>query len=335
MPILETENTIHLHPDILEAHGVLDARTMSKSLALRLSQLQGGDILDLVSLANKVKNKFATATHTCTIMNAKSGACSEDCKFCAQSGQHETEIEVYPLSSEERILADAEKTVQAGVLNFGIVTSGTGYTKMDEEFQSILNAIRAIHTKYPDLNVCASLGELSEETAAALAEVKIAHYNINLQVNPARYAELVATTHSIDSRIKTIQLLQDNGIKTCVGGIIGLGETMLDRIEMAYALKDLDVDVIPLNVLIPLPGTVAENQPPVPVAEIAKTFAIYRLIHPMKIIKFAAGRETKMKDFQGLLMLSGANGLLTGGYLTTRGRETEEDQVFIQELDNF
>ncbi len=335
MPILETKNIIHLHPDILEAHGVLDARPLSKSLAIRLSQLQGGDIPDLVALANKVKNKFASQTHACTIMNAKSGACVEDCKFCAQSGRHTSEIETYALVKQEQILAAAEKTYSHGIRSFGIVTSGTGYTVLDDEFIKILSAIQAIHAKYPDLQVCASLGELSEETARALAQAKIAHYNINLQVNPARYAELVATTHAVACRIRTIRLLQNNGIKTCVGGILGLGESMLDRIELAYALKELDVDVIPLNVLIPLSGTAAEHQPPIPVAEIAKTFALYRLIHPLKIIKLAAGRETKLKDFQGLLMLSGANGLLTGGYLTTRGRKTEEDQVFMQELEHF
>jgi biotin synthase len=335
MPILETQNTIHIHPDILEAYGVLDAKQIPKELALRLANRQGADILDLVSLANKVKNKFCAQTHICTIMNAKSGACPEDCKFCAQSCHHTAVVEVYPLEKEDNIVAAAGKAYENNIRNFGIVTSGLGYTSITDEFQEILHAIQAIYMKYPDTNVCAALGELSDATAHALADADIAHYNINIQVAPKRYADLVATTHSVDARIQTIHLLQKYGIKTCVGGILGLGESMLDRVEMAYVLKELDVDVIPLNVLIPLPGTAAEQQPPVPVADIAKTFAIYRLVHPMKTIKFAAGRETKMKDFQGLLMLAGANGLLTGGYLTTRGREIEEDQMFLEELNNF
>ncbi|MCG8573171.1 MAG: biotin synthase, partial [Spirochaetes bacterium] len=124
-------------------------------------------------------------------------------------------------------------------------------------------------------------------------------------------------------------------VKICCGGIIGLGESLADRLAMAYQLKELNVDVVPLNVLIPISGTKLENAESVSVAEIAKTFALFRLILPDKIIKFAAGRETKMKDFQGLLMLAGANGFLTGGYLTTRGREIMEDQKFKEELSLF
>jgi len=330
-----TETKTPIHPDILKAYSVLTAQPLSPELALRLSQVQGEDILDLISLANKVKNKFAAEIHACTIMNAKSGACTEDCKFCAQSSYHTSEIETYALAAEKNIIAAAGKAYKNGVRSFGIVTSGTGYEKINDEFQNIINAIYALRVQYPDLNVCASLGSLSEETVRVLADAGVAHYNINLQVNPARYSELVSTTHTVEARIQTIHLLNKHGIKTCVGGIIGLGETMKDRIEMAYVLKELDVDVIPLNVLIPIAGTALENQVPVTVAEIAKTFALFRLIHPRKIIKFAAGRETRMKDFQGLLMLAGANGLLTGGYLTTRGRDTAEDLVFLKELADF
>ncbi|RMG38195.1 MAG: biotin synthase BioB, partial [Methanobacteriota archaeon] len=187
----------------------------------------------------------------------------------------------------------------------------------------------------PELNVCASLGILGEEPAAALAEAGICHYNHNLQVNPAKYSELVATTHEVDERIQTIRNLKKYGVEVCSGGIIGLGETMEDRVKLALVLRDLDVDVIPLNVLIPIEGTPVEKIKPVSVMEVAKTFAIFRLIHPGKPIKFAAGRETVMKDFQGLLMLAGANGYLTGGYLTTRGRSIEEDKRFHSALEDF
>ncbi|MCD4812079.1 biotin synthase BioB [bacterium] len=333
--MFETEVPLQINPDVLEAYQVLNARALPRELAMRLAKLTADDIPDLISLANKVRGKFTADFHACTIMNAKSGACAEDCKFCAQSSHHTAEIETYALTSQDKILADAKQAFENDAKSFGIVTSGTGFHKIDAEFQKIIDAIQAIHEKYPTLNVCASLGTLTAETAAALAKVGIAHYNINLQVVPQRYAELVSTTQSIETRMETIRLLAEHNIKTCVGGIIGLGESMEDRIAMGYALKELDVDVIPLNVLIPIPGTALENQPLVPAADIAKTFAIFRLIHPMKTIKFAAGRETRMKDFQGLLMLAGANGLLTGGYLTTRGRETKEDEALIKELKYF
>ena len=158
---------------------------------------------------------------------------------------------------------------------------------------------------------------------------------MNLQTSPKRYGELIADSHTIEEKIQTIKHLQEFGVKICCGGIIGLGENFEDRIDMALAIRDLDIEGIPLNVLLPIPGTPLENTPPIAAADVAKTFALFRLINPSKQIKFAAGRETVMKDFQALLMLSGANSLMTGGYLTTRGRSVEEDKKFIAELNKF
>ena len=325
----------YLNDLIVRAHRVLDGNPLERELAEQLAGLTGPDILDLVSLANKVRARFIPEMYACTIMSAKSGACSEDCRFCAQSAHHEAVIDVHPLLGCDEIVGKAAEAHQAGVKSFGIVASGYGFKEIDESFRRILESIDMIHEKLPDMEVCASLGILSEETARALAGRKIRHYNINIQTNPDRYEELISSTHSIRERIDTIKLLKKFGVGVCCGGILGLGETMSDRIEMAYALKDLDVDVIPLNVLIPIKGTRAEGAEPVPAAEAAKAFALFRLINPHKIIKFAAGRETRMKDFQGLLMLAGANGLLTGGYLTTRGRARDEDDAFIRDLEGF
>jgi biotin synthase len=325
-----------LHSAIQNAYKVLDnGRPIDKALARELADIPGEDILDLLSLANKIKNRYTNGIHSCSIVNAKSGVCRENCRFCAQSTHHHAEIEVYGLLSPEKIFAEAEKIIRHGVNYFGIVTSGFGYTTLNEEFRSILATIDLLNDRLPELNVCLSLGILSQETVKELAERKVGHYNINLQVNPDRFADLIADTHNIQKKIKTIQMLKSAGIGVCCGGILGVGETMQDRVNLAFSLQELDVDVIPLNVLVPIPGTPLEKQPPAPVAEIAKTFAIFRLVNPSKIIKFAAGRETVMKDFQGLLMLSGANGFLTGGYLTTRGREVDEDKRFIERLEDF
>ncbi|PID57497.1 biotin synthase BioB [candidate division KSB3 bacterium] len=321
---------------IQKAYNVLEhGRPVDRDLARELAELPGEDILDLLSLANKVTNRYTDRIHSCSIVNAKSGLCRENCRFCAQSTHHHANVEVYALLSPERILAEAEKTVKNGVNYFGIVTSGFGYPVLNKEFRSILDTIDLLNDKLPEMNVCLSLGILSQETVKELAERKVCHYNINLQVTPGRFADLIARTHDIQEKLKTIQMLKSSGIGVCCGGILGVGETMSDRVELAFTLQDLDVDVIPLNVLVPIPGTPLENQPPLPVADIAKTFAIFRLVNPGKIIKFAAGRETLMKDFQGLLMLSGANGFLTGGYLTTRGREVHEDKRFIDRLEAF
>lgn len=324
-----------INPLIERAYAVLDGVPLDRKLALELSALKGEDILDLVSLANKVRNRYAREGHVCTIMNAKSGACKENCRFCAQSGHHAAEVEVYPLQSVDAMVDAARAAYGTGVRSFGIVTSGRGFTVVDDTFQTILDGIDAIHEALPGMRVCASLGILSDATAKCLADHGIQHYNINLQTDPARYADLVATTHSIDARIETVRRLKHFGVGVCCGGILGLGENMADRVSMAYALKDLDVEVIPLNVLVPIAETPLAKSPSIEPSDAALTFALFRLINPTKVIKFAAGRESRMRDFQGLLMLAGVNGMLVGGYLTTRGRDVADDDVLARQLQAF
>jgi biotin synthase len=328
-----------LHLDIEMAYRVLDTgEPVSLELATALGSLPDSEVLDLVSLANKVKNRHAAnhgAVHACSIMNAKSGVCGENCRFCAQSKHNNANVEVYGLVDEAPVLEQARNAWEQGVTHFGIVTSGYGYLKITSEFERILGMIDLLHHELPGLYVCASLGVLGDEPAAELARHGVAHYNINIQVDPRRYGELIANTHGVDERIETIRRLRANGIGVCCGGILGVGETMQERIAMIFALRELDVTVIPLNVLVPIDGTPLEGAAPVSLPEIAKTFAICRLAHPSKIIKFAAGRETIMKDFQGLLMLAGADGFLTGGYLTTRGRDIDADQQLAEQLSKF
>ncbi len=332
-------DTTTIHPQIAAAYRVLETgEPISRNEAVLLADLPGELALDLAALANKVKNRYSNGSeslHACSIMNAKSGVCGENCKFCAQSRHNRADIEVYDLVDEESVLIEARNCVAEGVSHFGIVTSGYGYKRINAEFQRVLDMIKRLHTDLPSLHVCASLGVLGEEPVAALAAQGIAHYNINIQVAPDRYHDLIADTHTVQERIETIKLLRKNNISVCCGGIIGVGESMLERIEMIYALQELDVSVIPLNVLVPINGTPLQGSEPVSVADIVKTFAICRLAHPDKIIKFAAGRETIMKDFQGLLMLSGANGYLTGGYLTTRGRDIADDRSFARQIASF
>ncbi|MBQ9338004.1 MAG: biotin synthase BioB [Lentisphaeria bacterium] len=327
---------MNISPDVAAAYKVLDGKTLSEAEAMALTELSGNDILDLVSLANKVRDKFAPKIVPCSIINAKSGVCSQNCKFCAQSGHHRTEIESYPLLDTEKIVGSARIVYEQGVRSFGIVTSGYGYLKADDpEFQKILAAMDVIRRELPDLNICVSLGVLSEGTAKLLAEHGAYRYNMNLQTNPERYAELISDTHTIEEKIRTIKYLQKYGVSICCGGIFGLGESWRDRVKMAFACRELDVDGIPLNVLLPIPGTPLEKRPVMSPAEVAKAFAIFRLVNPAKTIKFAAGRETTMKDFQGLLMLSGMNSFITGGYLTTRGRSVDEDKIFLRNLTDF
>jgi len=324
-----------INPLITEASTVLNGKELPRELAIKLGKIKGEDIIDLVSLANKVKSRFSPESHICTISNAKSGACGEDCSYCAQSSHHSTIIDIYSLTGIEKIVSEASEVYNSGVRKFGIVTSGLGYKKAEGEFNKILGLIDAIYEKFPDMEVCASLGVLSDLTAGKLARHGIKEYNHNIQVDPSRYRELVSTTHNVNDRIETVRLVKKHGIKACSGGIIGLGENMDDRVGLAYTVRDLDADIIPLNVLVPVKGTPLESIPPVSPAEAAVAFSIFRLVNPGKIIKFAAGRESVMKDFQGLLMLAGINGFLTGGYLTIKGRKPAEDYSFMNCLGGF
>jgi len=320
---------------ILDAYKILDGKRISKKEAVQLIKVKGTDIPDLISLANKVKNKFSKDDHLCSILNAKSGACSENCKYCAQSRDSQAPIDVYPLLDKAEIMKSAKEASINKVGCFGIVTSGLGYTKRTKEFEKILDIYDEIKANYPELNLGASFGNLSLETAKDLANHGVRHYNHNLQVNPAKYRQLVATSHDVKDRIQTLKYLKEAGMEVCSGGILGLGETEEDRVELAFVLKELKADLIPVNVLVPITGTEMEGQKNISMSEIVKAFAIFRLLNPTAVIKFAAGRETVCKDFQGLFMLAGVNGFLTGGYLTTRGREVFHDKEFVKELDGF
>ncbi len=321
---------------IENAYKVLEGVALSEEEALNLAtEVHGCDILDLISLANKVRDKFAPPLEACSIINAKSGVCSQRCRFCAQAGSYSTGIETYPLLTREEILFGAREIYNSGIRTYGIVTSGKGYSDTDPEFHELLDTMDFLHDELPDLKICVSLGILNEAAARLLSEHHVWRYNMNLQTNPERYGELITTAHSVEDKIKTIKYLQKYGITICCGGIIGLGESWLDRVRLAEAIRDLDVDGIPVNVLIPIKGTPLENLPVMEPADAAKSFAIFRLLNPGKMIKFTAGRETQLKDFQALLMLSGASSMMTGGYLTTRGRTIEEDKTFIDRLNSF
>ena len=325
-----------LNPLIENAYKVLNGEELTYEEALALAEkIEGEDILDLVSLANKVRHKFAGPIVPCSILNAKSGLCHQNCRFCAQAADHHTGIETYPLLPKEEVLEAAGKAWENGVRSFGYVTSGYGYKTVTPEFQAILDTLDAVHERYPELKLCVSIGILSRETAELLAKHHTWRYNMNLQTSPARYAELITGVHTIEDKIQTIKYLQEFGVTICCGGIFGLGENWKDRIDMAFAVKDLKVDGSPLNILLPIKGTPLEGRPLMSPADAAKAFAVFRLVNPKNMIKFAAGRETTMKDFQGLLMLSGLNSMITCGYLTTRGRSVDDDKKFIDQLGGF
>lgn len=303
---------------------------INKEEALELFQLKGSKLMELFSVANKIREKYCgNDLKLCTITNAKSGKCSEDCKFCAQSAHYKTNIETYDLKNKETLLKEYKRAEDLSSLNFGIVTSGRSIKKGSEDFEAIKSFLKEADKR---VKPCASLGLLTYEEAMELKEAGLVRYHNNIQTSVEKYSELVATTHSVDKRIEAIKNAKKAGLKVCSGGIIGMGETHKDRIDMAFTLKELDVDSIPLNILNPIKGTAHGDRDILDAEEILKTIAIYRIIFKDKNIKIGAGRENILKDFMGLAFMAGANGMLVGGYLTVKGRTVEEDKVFIKNL---
>ncbi|MFH0948763.1 MAG: biotin synthase BioB [Elusimicrobiota bacterium] len=286
-------------------------------------------LIDLIQRADKVKKKYASdKLEICSILNAKSGLCSEDCKFCAQSSKHSTILPVYPLKKKSEILKAAYTAKDNGAKKFGIVTSGNCLNK--NELDLILESIREIKNGV-GIDVCASLGALSKQELIMLKKAGVVRYHHNIETSPRFYPKIVST-HTFEERMATIYAAKEVGLEVCSGGIIGMGETWQDRIDMVVILKKLGVDSIPINVLVPVKGTPLENINQISCVDAIRTIAIFRIILEDKIIKIAAGRETILKDFQALGFIAGANGMLIGGYLTIKGRDVSEDWNLIKEL---
>ena len=296
--------------------------------ACELAQLPEKDTMDLLFCAHKIKKmREEKETILCSIINAKSGFCTEDCAFCAQSSHHKTEINTYPLLDEEKIVRSAMELKRGGATRYSMVTSG--YMLREDELDIICHSAAAI-ARETDLTVCASLGMLTEATARRLKEVGIAVYHHNLETARS-FFDKVCTTHDYEDDVLTVKIAKAAGMKVCSGGILGLGETWEQRVELALTLRDLDVDGIPINFLNPIPGTRMENRPLLKPLEALKCIAIFRFINPDKNILICGGREVTLRDYQSWAMLAGANGLMIGNYLTTQGRNIKTDTDMVKD----
>lgn len=264
----------------------------------------------------------------CSIINAKSGACSEDCRFCTQSAHYPTETPVYPLLEIDEVIAAAKVAKEDGASRFSLVTSGRGPS--DVEVKKLAERISAIRTQV-DIKVCGSFGILTADQLALLHQAGMDRYHHNLE-SSREFFPSICTTHSFEDRLATIRAAQSLGISVCSGGIIGLGEDEADRISLATTLAELKVDSVPLNFLIPLPGTPLADLAPLSVDEILRAIAIFRLLLPTVPVRLAAGRESALGDFLSAAFLAGADAMMIGGYLTQRGRTAEQDLQFVARM---
>ncbi|SMC80114.1 biotin synthase BioB [Sporomusa malonica] len=309
---------------------VLEGGEISREEASKLAEVEDKDVPFLLAMADKIRQQFVgDDVDLCAIVNGRSGMCSENCRFCAQSAHHKASIQIYPLLSEDELVAAARQAEAGGALRFSIVTSGRGVDG-DKDFPKIVSALERIK-KETNLMVCASLGTLTLERAKALKAAGVNRYHHNVESSRNFYAE-VCTTHTYDDRAETIGIAHEAGLEICSGGIIGLGESMEDRLDMAFELKKFGVHSVPLNVLTPIKGTAMAEQPSVPPREILKTFALFRFIMPERGIRTAGGREVNLRDLQSISLMGGINGMMIGGYLTTGGRSSDMDVAMVKDL---
>ncbi len=314
---------------------------MSFADEMKKKLLSGGDISreealwlyeepleDLCTAAHEIRRRFCgNGVDLCTIINGKSGRCSEDCKFCAQSAFYETGAETYPLLGTKEILAAAKKDAQAGSLRFSIVTSGKSLN--EEELASLCETIWEIHKEVP-IEICASVGILNEDQYRQLKEAGVTRVHNNLETSEA-YFPRICTTHKFEEKTAAVKAAGSAGLSVCSGGIMGLGETKEDRIDLALSLRELQVKSVPVNMLNPIPGTPLADRPLLTDEDMRRIVAVYRFLLPDAAIRLAGGRGL-LEDKGKSCFRSGANAVISGDMLTTAGYSVETDLEMVKGL---
>jgi len=302
---------------------------VSPEEAYNLAALSEVHPVDFIVCAHRIRTQYlGNSVFTCAIINAKSGLCTEDCAFCAQSSHHRAQIETYQLKSEAELVAHAMRMREAGATNYSPVTSG--YALTEDEMETVTRVAATLQST-TDLKVCASLGMLTEAAAKRLKASGVSRYHHNLETARSHFDQ-ICTTHDYDEDVETVRVAKAAGLEVCSGCIMGLGETWEQRVEIAMTLRDLDVDSIPINFLNPILGTRMEKRPLLSPTEALKCIALFRFMHPQRDITVCGAREVTLKDFQSWVFLAGANGLMIGDYLTTKGRSAAMDIEMIRAL---
>jgi biotin synthase len=300
---------------------VLEGGTLSEAQGRELAALGPEHTVSLLFAANTVTRSRGLGRFTCSITNAKSGTCSQDCTFCAQSGHYSTGSPTHPLLPLEELVERGLAMHRAGARCYSLVTSGLRLT--GDEVDRVCACLRELKQR-TDLELSASLGLLSADSVRLLADAGLSRYHHNLETARSHFPA-ICTTHEYDQDIETIRLAGEHGLQICSGGILGLGESWDQRIELAATLAGLGVDTVPLNFLNPIPGTPLQDMPLLTPHDALKSVALFRLMLPDANITIAGGREKVLGDYQSWLPLAGANGMMIGNYLTTLGRDLEAD----------
>lgn len=287
------------------------------------------DLEELCQGADKIREHFmGNRVDLCSIINGRSGRCPEDCKYCAQSAHHHTSCEVYDFLEEETILDACKLNEAEGVTRFSIVTSGKALT--GEEFEKAIHAYETMHRQC-NIELCASMGFLTLEQFQRLKEAGVTSYHHNIETSKRNFPN-ICTTHTYEQKMETLKLVKEAGLYVCSGGIIGMGETWEDRLDMAISLAEVGADSIPINALMPIKGTPLENQEMLTEPEILRTIAFFRYINPTAEIRLAAGRALLSNDGE-LAFRSGASATITGNMLTTAACATiRSDKKMLKDM---
>lgn len=291
-----------------------------------LLDLYNTDLETLLELSSQYMSKNI---EFCSLVNARSGKCSQNCKYCAQSSHYRTDIETYPLIDKEDVLKAAKEAKEYGVNHFAIVTSGKD--PEEENFDKIIELIQEIN-KVDGISSCASIGILNEEDAKKLADAGLKRFHHNINTSQSYYPE-VCTTHTWEDRVNTCKLVKKYGMELCCGVILGMGETVEQRIEMAMELAEIQPDSIPINILMPIPQTPFENYGDrIDEENILRTLAVFKIANPNSVLRFCGGRLRLSEKNQELALKTCVEGILTGNYLTTTGKSPQEDLKTVEKL---
>ena len=313
------------------AEKVLAGGILGAEESLKISGVTGSDRYLLFAEAARIRDHFVgSSVFLCSIINAKSGRCAENCAFCAQSAHHTTGVPVYQLVDEDEMVRCAALAEQNGAGCYGIVTSGTGINTGDE-LDRICRTVTRIKAE-TGISPSCSLGIMDRETALRLKNAGMETYHHNIETARSFFPQ-ICTTHDYEEDVETIRAAKAAGLRVCCGGIFGLGESFAQRIEMAQTLRELDVDSIPLNFLNPVPGTRLEHADYLTPLECLTIIAVYRFLLPDKRLSVCGGREKNLRELQSWMFLAGANGTMTGNYLTTPGRPPELDRQLLKDLE--
>ncbi|MCE9653362.1 MAG: biotin synthase BioB [Nitrosarchaeum sp.] len=302
---------------------------ISSDDAEKLFNLPDEHIKELAKAANQITRDFnGNKVDVEQLNNIKKNSCSEDCSFCGQSAFFDTGIETYQLPTPEEVVIKASKAKSEGAESYCLVAAWREPSSKD--FEKVCSIIQEINNKV-GISVECSLGFLTPEQAKRLKELKVKRYNHNLETAKSKFAE-ICTTHTYDDRLKTLRIARDAGLELCTGGIIGLGETRKQRLELTLELAAIFPEEVTINILVPIPGTPLELQTPLSNSEIVRMFSVIRFLLPESVIKISGGREINLEDSGEELLQSGANGIITSGYLTMNGNSAEKDIKMIKKI---